>query len=41
MIVATVALPGCPPHRALAAVTDPAVLALWWRGEPAAVAAPR
>jgi uncharacterized protein YndB with AHSA1/START domain len=33
MIVATVALPGCPPDRALAAFTDPDVLARWWRGE--------
>jgi uncharacterized protein YndB with AHSA1/START domain len=33
MIVATVALPGCPCERALAAFTDPAVLARWWRGE--------
>jgi uncharacterized protein YndB with AHSA1/START domain len=33
MIVATVALPGCPPDRALTAFTDPAVLARWWRGE--------
>jgi len=32
-IVATVALPGCEPVRALAAFTDPAVLARWWRGE--------
>ena len=32
MIVATVVLPGCPPERALAAFTDPAVLATWWRG---------
>ncbi len=32
MIVATVVLPGCPPDRALAAFTDPAVLANWWRG---------
>lgn len=33
MIVATVLLPGCEPGRALAAFTDPAVLARWWRGE--------
>lgn len=33
MIVATVALAGCSPERALAAFTDPAVLARWWRGE--------
>jgi uncharacterized protein YndB with AHSA1/START domain len=33
MIVATVLLPGCPPGRALAAFTDPVVLARWWRGE--------
>jgi uncharacterized protein YndB with AHSA1/START domain len=33
MIVASVALPGCPPGRALAAFTDPPVLARWWRGE--------
>jgi uncharacterized protein YndB with AHSA1/START domain len=33
MIVATVALPGCAGERALAAFTDPAVLARWWRGE--------
>jgi uncharacterized protein YndB with AHSA1/START domain len=33
MIVATVALPGCEPDRALSAFTDPAVLARWWRGE--------
>ena len=32
MIVATVVLPGCTPDRALAAFTDPAVLANWWRG---------
>jgi uncharacterized protein YndB with AHSA1/START domain len=33
MIVATVLLPGCAPGTALAAFTDPAVLARWWRGE--------
>jgi uncharacterized protein YndB with AHSA1/START domain len=33
MILATVSLPGCPPDRALAAFTDRAVLARWWRGE--------
>jgi len=33
MIVATVFLPDCEPGRALAAFTDPAVLARWWRGE--------
>jgi uncharacterized protein YndB with AHSA1/START domain len=33
MIVATVVLPGCEPGPALAAFTDPAVLARWWRGE--------
>jgi uncharacterized protein YndB with AHSA1/START domain len=33
MIVATVALPRCEPGRALAAFTDPVVLARWWRGE--------
>jgi uncharacterized protein YndB with AHSA1/START domain len=33
MIVATVALSGCEPGRALAAFTDPVVLARWWRGE--------
>jgi len=33
MIVATVLLPGCEPGTALAAFTDPAVLARWWRGE--------
>lgn len=33
MIVATVRLPGCSPERALAAFTDPALLARWWRGE--------
>jgi uncharacterized protein YndB with AHSA1/START domain len=32
-IVATVALPGCSAGRALAAFTDPAVLARWWRGQ--------
>jgi uncharacterized protein YndB with AHSA1/START domain len=32
MIVAIVVLPGCPPERALAAFTDPALLAEWWRG---------
>jgi uncharacterized protein YndB with AHSA1/START domain len=36
MIVATVVLPGCEPGRALAAFTDPVVLARWWRGELAA-----
>ena len=36
MIVATVPLPGCEPGRALAAFTDPVVLAGWWRGELAA-----
>ncbi|HXB49995.1 MAG TPA: SRPBCC domain-containing protein [Streptosporangiaceae bacterium] len=36
MIVATVMLPGCEPGRALAAFTDPVVLARWWRGELAA-----
>jgi uncharacterized protein YndB with AHSA1/START domain len=33
MIVATVRLPGCPPGRALAAFTDPEVLARWWPGQ--------
>jgi hypothetical protein len=33
VIVATVGLPGCDPERALAAFTDLAVLARWWRGE--------
>jgi uncharacterized protein YndB with AHSA1/START domain len=33
MIVATVVLPGCEPGPALAAFTDPGVLARWWRGE--------
>jgi uncharacterized protein YndB with AHSA1/START domain len=33
MIVATVLLPDCTPERALAAFTDPAILARWWRGE--------
>jgi uncharacterized protein YndB with AHSA1/START domain len=33
MIVATVVLPDCEPSRALAAFTDPVVLARWWRGE--------
>ncbi len=33
MIVATVPLPGCTPERALAAFTDPGLLATWWRGE--------
>jgi uncharacterized protein YndB with AHSA1/START domain len=33
MIVATVVLPECAPERALAAFTDPAELAQWWRGE--------
>jgi uncharacterized protein YndB with AHSA1/START domain len=33
MIHATVSLPGCPRQRALAAFTDPAVLARWWGGE--------
>jgi uncharacterized protein YndB with AHSA1/START domain len=32
MIIATVRLATCPPDRALAAFTDPAVLARWWRG---------
>jgi uncharacterized protein YndB with AHSA1/START domain len=36
VIVATVALSGCEPARALAAFTDPVVLARWWRGELAA-----
>ncbi len=36
MIVATVALADCGRERALAAFTDPAVLARWWRGELAA-----
>ena len=36
MIVASVAVGGCSPQRALAAFTDPAVLARWWRGELAA-----
>jgi uncharacterized protein YndB with AHSA1/START domain len=40
MIVATVALPGCEPGRALAAFTDPVVLARWWRGELTADLAP-
>jgi uncharacterized protein YndB with AHSA1/START domain len=33
MIVATVLLPGCEPSQALAAFTDPVVLARWWHGE--------
>ncbi len=33
MIVATVTLPDCTPAAALAAFTDPGVLARWWRGE--------
>jgi uncharacterized protein YndB with AHSA1/START domain len=33
MIVARVVLSDCEPSRALAAFTDPAVLARWWRGE--------
>jgi uncharacterized protein YndB with AHSA1/START domain len=33
MIVATLLLPACEPGTALAAFTDPAVLARWWRGE--------
>jgi uncharacterized protein YndB with AHSA1/START domain len=33
MIVAAVLLPDCTPDRALAAYTDPAILARWWRGE--------
>jgi uncharacterized protein YndB with AHSA1/START domain len=32
MIVATVSLPGCAPNRALAAFTDPELVANWWRG---------
>jgi uncharacterized protein YndB with AHSA1/START domain len=40
MIVATVRLPGCPPELALAAFTDPAVLARWWRGELSAELTP-
>jgi uncharacterized protein YndB with AHSA1/START domain len=32
MIIATVRLAGCDPERALAAFTDPAVLAGWWGG---------
>jgi uncharacterized protein YndB with AHSA1/START domain len=33
MIIATVRLPGCEASQALAAFTDRAVLAHWWRGE--------
>jgi uncharacterized protein YndB with AHSA1/START domain len=33
MLRATVPLPGCSPERALAAFTDPAMLARWWGGE--------
>jgi uncharacterized protein YndB with AHSA1/START domain len=33
MIVGTVRLPDCAPDQALAAFTDPVVLARWWRGE--------
>jgi len=33
MIVATLVLPACEPGTALAAFTDPALLARWWRGE--------
>ncbi len=33
MVRATVPLPGCSPERALAAFTDPAMLARWWGGE--------
>jgi uncharacterized protein YndB with AHSA1/START domain len=33
MIVGIVRLPDCTPDRALAAFTDPVVLASWWRGE--------
>jgi len=36
MIVATVRLPDCAREQALAAFTDAAVLARWWRGELAA-----
>lgn len=30
---AVVDLPGCPPERALAAFTDPTLVAGWWHGE--------
>jgi uncharacterized protein YndB with AHSA1/START domain len=33
MIVATVLLPECTPHRALSAFTDPTLVSQWWRGE--------
>jgi uncharacterized protein YndB with AHSA1/START domain len=33
MIMATVLVLGCAPERALAAFTDPAVLASWWGGK--------
>jgi uncharacterized protein YndB with AHSA1/START domain len=32
MLRATVTLPGCTPARALAAFTEPTVLARWWTG---------
>jgi uncharacterized protein YndB with AHSA1/START domain len=37
---ATVLLDGCSPDRALAAFTDPAVLARWWGGELTAELSP-
>jgi uncharacterized protein YndB with AHSA1/START domain len=37
---ATATLPGCPPDRALAAFTDPELLARWWGGELASTLEP-
>ena len=40
MVRAAVRLPGCPPERALAAFTDPAVLVRWWGGVLSATLTP-
>lgn len=40
MVRATVTLPGCAPDRALAAFTDPGLLAHWWGGDLASALEP-
>jgi uncharacterized protein YndB with AHSA1/START domain len=40
MVRATLLLPGCAPGRALAAFTDPRLLAQWWGGDLASTLEP-
>jgi uncharacterized protein YndB with AHSA1/START domain len=40
MVRATATLPGCGPDRALAAFTDPGLLAQWWGGDLASTLEP-